>query len=113
MKIASWILRRLVDLAGRVSLSRRPDIVIGGEDNPYLRRWWVIPRNRIFNIYLHHFMRSDDDRALHDHPWVNCSILISGEYDEHTIAKGGVNHRQRLTAGQLKFRGPRFAHRVE
>ena len=40
------------------------DLVVGGDADPYLRRWWLIPRNRIFNVYLHHFMRSDDDRVL-------------------------------------------------
>jgi hypothetical protein len=64
-------------------LSRRaPDIVIGGPDNPYLRRWWLIPRNRYLNVYLHEFLRSDDDRALHDHPWVNLSVLLRGVYWE-------------------------------
>lgn len=63
---------------------RPPDFVIGSEDNPYLHRWWIIPKNRLFNIYLHKFMRSDDDRALHDHPWSwNLSIIIRGSYIEH------------------------------
>lgn len=53
--------------------------VIG--DPPYLKRWFVIPRNRVANVYLHHFLRDDDDRALHDHPWSNIS-LIFGEYGE-------------------------------
>ena len=61
---------------------REPDIVIGGKDNPYLNRWFVIPRNPVFNIYLHQFLRDDDDRALHDHPWVNCSLLLKGSYWE-------------------------------
>lgn len=62
---------------------RPPDFVIGGEERPYLRRWWVIPRNPVFNVYLHEFLRSDDDRALHDHPWANVSVLLRGEYVEH------------------------------
>ena len=49
---------------------RAPDFVIGGSDNPYLLRWFLIPRNPVFNVYLHKFMRSDDDRALHTHPWL-------------------------------------------
>jgi len=35
---------------------RKPDFVIGRAGAPYLERWWVIPRNRWFNIYLHHFL---------------------------------------------------------
>lgn len=43
------------------------DFTIGGHERPYLLRWFIIPRNRFFNIYLHKFLRSDDDRALLDH----------------------------------------------
>ena len=51
------------------SLHRRPpDFVIGGADRPYMRRWYLVPKNTQLNVYLHHFRRSDDDRALHDHP---------------------------------------------
>lgn len=62
---------------------RRPDVIIGAGDVPYMRRWHVIPRNRWFNIYLHHFLRSDDDRALHDHPWPSLGIILKGSYIEH------------------------------
>jgi len=90
-----------------------PDFIIGPRDAPYLRRWWIIPRSRFFNIYLHNFLRSDDDRALHDHPWLNVSLILAGSYVEHTIAAGGVNRHQRFTAGDLRFRGARTAHRIE
>jgi hypothetical protein len=68
---------------------RAPDFLIGGADDPYIRRWWVIPRNRWFNVYLHQFLRSDDDRALHDHPWANCSILLRGATRAHGRRAGG------------------------
>jgi hypothetical protein len=89
---------------------RMPDFVIGGHERPYLLRWWVIPRNKFFNVYLHQFLRSDDDRALHDHPWLfNCSILLEGEYIEHLPNR---NWRV-LMAGQWKFRWGGAPHRVE
>jgi hypothetical protein len=69
----------------------------------------VIPRNPVFNIYLHEFLRSDDDRALHDHQWVNCSILLHGEYIEHL--RGGAQVRRR--GGDVVFRLPCAAHRIE
>lgn len=90
-----------------------PDFVIGGDNNPYLRRWYLIPRNPVFNIYLHQFLRSDDDRALHDHPWWNVSILLEGRYVEHTIRAGGINVKTERKAGQMKFRLARHAHRLE
>lgn len=66
--------------------NRKPDMIIGPENEEYLHRWYVIPRNREENIYLHKFLRSDDDRALHDHPWSwNFSWLLDGCYDEQTF----------------------------
>ncbi|MGV0595662.1 hypothetical protein [Mycolicibacterium porcinum] len=49
---------------------------------PYLRRWYLIPRNPFINVYLHHFLSSDDDRALHDHPWWFVSLILRGGYIE-------------------------------
>lgn len=90
-------------------LTRRPpDFVIGGE-RPYLRRWYVVPHNRLCNVYLHEFLRSDDDRALHTHPWANLSILLRGSYREHTSAGA-----RDLTAGDWKLRlSGNMAHRIE
>lgn len=96
-----------------VATKRAPDVIIGGVERPYMRRWWIIPRNRYFNIYLHHFLRSDDDRALHDHPWWNISYLLAGEYTEHTIAQGGIHRREIRRTGDHKFRFARAAHRIE
>lgn len=88
---------------------RKPNVIIGSPEEPYLLRWHIIPKNPIFNIYLHCFLRSDDDRALHDHPWTNMSILLKGRYFEY--AKTG---RYLRMAGDIVFR-PRgtFAHRIE
>ena len=61
---------------------RNPDFLIGSPDDPYMRRWWVIPRNKVFNIYLHHIRRDDDDRALHDHPWPSISFVLMGQLTE-------------------------------
>ena len=58
----------LQEWAATVMASRRPDFIIGPEDNPYMRRWFIVPRNPYQNIYLHEVLRSDDDRAGHDHP---------------------------------------------
>lgn len=103
---------------------REPDFYIGGKDDPYLLRWWVIPRNPFFNVYLHKFLRDDDDRALHDHPWVSVSIVLKGGYIEHLPfpMKGAPlfwpdgqlftqwNVRR---AGQVIFRRAKHAHRIQ
>src|SRR4051795_6598747 len=87
---------------------REPDFYIGGKVNPYLLRWWVIPRNRFFNVYLHKFLRDDDDRALHDHPWVSLSVILRGGYIEHTATEV-----RRRGAGSVVFRRAKHAHRIE
>lgn len=113
MRLPAAIVRRLhMALLARVAQRRPPDVVIGTE-REYLRRWFVIPRNRFANIYLHQICADDDDRALHDHPWINCSILLKSAYVEHTIAPGGVHHRTQRKVGDVVFRGPRSAHRLE
>lgn len=88
-----------------VMRSRRPDFVIG-ED--YIHRWWITPRNAFCNVYLHKILRSDDDRALHDHPWANSSYLIAGRYIEHTPAGQFIR-----VAGDFVERPAEALHRLE
>lgn len=106
VRFFKWLMAHVAD-------RRHPDVIVGDPAAPYLRRWWLLPHNPLFNIYLHEFQRSDDDRALHDHPWVSFSWLLEGQYVEHTIAAGGVHYRRRYTRGQGRFRRARFAHRLE
>ena len=80
-RLAAWLATRLIAPA------RKPDFIVGDPANPYLRRWWLLPRNPVFGIYLHQFMRSDDDRALHDHPWPSLSLTLRGRMMEHTFAE--------------------------
>lgn len=59
-----------------------PDFTITPNGKPYLFRWHIVPRNKMANVYLHVQVASDDDRALHDHPWENQSVVLAGGYDE-------------------------------
>lgn len=80
----------------------------------YMLRWWKIRRNAFFNIYLHEVFRSDDDKALHDHPWWSFSIVLAGGYFEHTIAEGGVHHKRWFGPGAMQFRrSGTKAHRLQ
>lgn len=102
----------------RWARAREPDFIIGGREAPYLRRHWLIPRNRFFNIYVHEFLRPDDDRALHDHPWAfNASWLLEGAYIEWTPNPSNGNpHRpvcRFLKTGDWKFRKGPAPHRVQ
>ena len=101
-----WLLKRAEGVMSR----RAPDYIVGGKNNPYLYRWWIIPRNPIFNIYLHYFLRSDDPRALHDHPWFNISLLLNAEYLEHRPGHRFPIVRRR---GSIIVRRPTAAHRIQ
>lgn len=124
------LLRTYLD---RFALRRDPDFYVGGRENPYLERWFIKregglePREdaRSCNVFLHRFRRSDDDRALHDHPWANISILLSGSYAEVVpgAERGGeermlVGERGeplrvlRRRAGSIVFRRAEQAHRL-
>jgi hypothetical protein len=88
-------------------LRRQPHQVIGAQDAPYLQRWFLIPHNPIVNIYLHKFLRSDDDRALHDHPWAFLSLILGRGY--HEITEGEIRLRRR---GSIALRRATHRHRV-
>lgn len=81
---------------------------IGGHVNPYLIRWFLIPRNKWLNLYLHKFCRDDDDRALHDHPWWFVSVMIRGSYKEHTENGCVIRH-----SPSIAFRRATHRHKVE
>lgn len=93
-------------------LSGQPHQIIGanvdGSGQPYLRRWYLIPRNRFGNVYLHQFLRSDEDRALHNHPWWFVSMILRGAYDEITDSS-----TRRRSAGSIAFRPAKWSHRVQ
>ena len=93
---------------------RPPDFVIGGSERPYMLRWFVIPRNFMFNVYLHQFKRSDDDRAHHSHPWLfRISLILRGEYTEHRILAGGILVKTVRRNGSASFSWGASFHRVE
>lgn len=114
--LPAWLTMFLFGQVTRYMLSHKMDFRIPPNDNvaAYMHRWWWLPRNAFFNIYLHRVLRSDDDRALHDHPWMNISIVLSGGYTEHTIGAGGVHHKKWFGPGSLKVRTTgKYAHRLE
>jgi len=88
----------------KITDSRPADLLI---DIDYMERWYLIPRNRFFNIYAHRFIGSDAPTP-HDHPWFSFGLILDGQYLEHTPK--GTSHKR---AGSLSFRGPRYQHWIE
>ena len=114
--LPNWITQKLVRWHVRYTESHPMDFRIPPDESipSYMDRWWYIPRNWAFNVYLHIVRRSDDDRALHCHPWPNFSIVLTGGYYEHQIKEGGIHTRTWCGPGSMKFRWHgRKAHRLE
>jgi hypothetical protein len=68
----------------------------------------ILFRTQWFKLMVNIFHRSDDDRALHDHPWHFWSFILWRGYIEHT-AEGA----KRIRPFQLIHRNPWWTHRVE
>lgn len=92
------------------AFKNKPLIKIGGELDPYMIRWAIVDgKGEGNNVYLHKFLRDDEDRALHDHPWDSVSILLSGRLREIDAAnpEGKI-----VKAGDIRHRAADYAHRL-
>lgn len=76
------------------------DITSADGTEVYMGRWWlfnpygkgeqgqVLPARFTWlpSIRVHHIMRKDNDRDLHDHPWNARTIILRGSYLEEVPA---------------------------
>lgn len=99
-KLVDWIIERA---------QRTPYFHLEG----YMERWWLF---RLFPMYghyawlsarVHHILRSDYDRALHDHPWWYITIILKGGYWEVT-PKG----TKWYGPGRIRFARAKSQHRL-
>lgn len=89
------------------------DIVKDG--NLYLRRFYLSPSIFGRRIYLHHIMRSDEDRHPHDHPWSFFTMMLWGRYTEHFYTYCGdvtVMRSRVLKPFRTLFRRATDTHRL-
>lgn len=84
----------------------RSDIYFQGD--LYMRRWRLGSKGWP-GLRLHHIVRSDKDRELHDHPFWFVSLILRGGYREHY--QDGTSRD--FTAPALVFRKARELHRLE
>jgi hypothetical protein len=103
--------------------------LLGREECPYAKRWAL--GLGLFSLRVHHFYRSDDDRAHHDHPWWFLTLVLRGSYvDEspcpicveqgvprspyhpYCICRGTGVIKDTLTPGSIRFRRAHHKHTV-
>jgi hypothetical protein len=75
----------------------------------YMRRWGA--ETPYGSVRLHHWVKSDDTRGLHDHPWPFVTCVLWGGYWDVTIADGRLR-AQALRAGSVTHRRARHMHAV-
>lgn len=71
----------------------------------YVRRWYF--ETPWGSIRLHHWLHSDDDRAMHDHVWAFTTLILSGGYTD--VSSSGQEY---LARGQMARRLPSHKHTV-
>lgn len=85
---------------------------VGGRENPLLIRY-ILFRFKAFGIYVHHLMRSDFDRALHDHPWPFVSFIVKNGYvEEHDHTNDRTKVQVQHLPGNVILRPAEWRHRV-
>lgn len=67
----------------------------------------MVSLGRLGSIRLHHWHRSDDKRAKHDHPSDFITIVLSGSYTDL-----GWERDERMTPGTIRRRRAEHRHTV-
>lgn len=116
-----WVIRYLIRNAHGA-----PRVIMGRNGKtPYLTRYFLFRHSTAtegmdrhdnpppWGLYLHHFHRSDDDSALHNHPWKwAVSLILKGGYSEERRVGDRVI-RRKLEPGDLNILTDKDFHRAD
>lgn len=79
---------------------------------PLLTRYFLL-RTPVVALYLHHLHASDEDRALHDHPWSFITCLLSSGYWEWIPESANCDRRVWRRRFSILWRQAEWQHRLE
>lgn len=99
MRLLFWLLSSLFKLE-----------IVKRDGVPYLWRWHIV-KTRWGGLYLHHFLKGDNDPDPHDHPWPFWTFILKGGYTDETHYKHTVSY-QKCKPFRLYHRPPTHIHRV-
>lgn len=108
------LLRRLCEVVA----ARLPMRAITGIDGTtFLERFTVLDLGaKRPRLYLHRFVRGDEDRELHNHPWYGVSLILVGGYLEERRVWTPEGERvvaRTLRPGAVNMLAPHTFHRVD
>jgi hypothetical protein len=95
--IADWLI-------ARAKLTPYQHIMSADGTEMYMGRWWLFnPYSREphkprfwwcpWSFRIHHILREDNDRDMHDHPWNARTIILRGWYTEQREASDECKER--------------------
>ena len=90
---------------------RPPELTIGPAADPQTSRY-LLWKWHGWQMVLHHWHRSDHDRALHDHSGDSWSYILEGRYAEVFSHRWESFHAENRMAGDICFRRGQTPHRV-
>ena len=75
---------------------------------------YFIFRSKYIGVFIHRLLRSDV-RTMHDHPWTFISIILTGEYTEHTLSKhiNNLEVKKVYKRFSILYRPAKWIHRLE
>jgi hypothetical protein len=85
---------------------------VGLPECSYMRRW-VFNFGRLGSIRVHHWTASDDQRHAHDHSWNFVTICLWGSYTDVSWDDNGLETRDRLHVGSVRWRPATHRHTVQ
>jgi hypothetical protein len=86
-------------------------VIVNCDHDPFMYRWYVL-RTKWVSVFIHKFVRDDEDRALHDHPWAFLVIPIWRGYVEHCERKRIPHARRVRPLLGMRLRRATYRHRV-
>ena len=102
----------------------------------YMNRWWLVPYSYVNQeqgcgpvklldrpvawllqkfgvaIRIHHILRSDDDRHMHNHPWNARTFILRGWYIEKRREDNGDDSLSFMSMGRIEKLTPADFHTV-
>lgn len=105
------LLFRVLTLLFRLEVIRR-------DGSDYLWRWHVAGNRNGRGIYLHHFIKGDNDPDPHSHPWPFTTLVLSGGYTDErwkiddTTGCAVIEGHETCRPGRLYSRKAHHIHRV-
>ena len=112
-------------LLKRITRRMQCRVIVGTNDEPYLERYylggwtpWNSGNSKLFSwlpgAMFHRFVRGDEDRELHNHPWKwSISLILAGGYQEERMMKGGKVTTFKVMPGSINFIRDNDYHRVD